>query len=65
MEWNHHTLVLTAVALGLLAGLLLLQPIMRFHFIAELCDYLRASGAVSERAKVKADLATFYEGNLR
>ncbi|TRZ26614.1 hypothetical protein HGM15179_000495 [Zosterops borbonicus] len=65
MEWNNHTLDLPAVALDLLAGLLLLQPMMRFHFIAELRECLRASGVMSKSAKVKADLAIFYEGDLR
>lgn len=65
MEWNNHTLDLPAVALDRLAGLLLLQPMMRFHFIAELRECLRASGVMSKSAKVKADLAIFYEGDLR
>lgn len=65
MEWNNHTLDLPAVVLDLLTGLLLLRPIMRFHFIAELWRCLRASGMVSKSAKVKTDEATFYEGDLR
>lgn len=65
MEWNNHTLDLPAAVLDLLMGLFLLQPIMRFYFIAELWECLRASGVVSKSAKVKTDEPTFYEGNLR
>lgn len=64
MEWNDHILDLAAVVPDLLAGFLLLWPMMRLHFMAELCECLRASGVVSKSAKVKSDLETFYEGDL-